>query len=462
MLRERRFIALIAGLVLVGCATRPTTGPGDPPAAGRGEAVYALMDVPGASLVDVAGVTASSTRNATWFAAGNAIDGVLTSAWGPAADDDAQTLTLNLGRAASVVGVGVKLSLGGTSSPDNARVKVSVAAIAADGTSTTILTDWSPPETTPVSVPVPATSTGTLVFTFDSGGADGLLVCEAHVFEGPAPSPSPTVAPTPTPSTSPTAPPSATPSPSASPSTAPALPIAAPDSAPNGRTYAEWNASWWQWAWAQPDATHPLSQTGAVDLASGQTGDVWFLGGAFAGGTYTRSGTVPVGTALFFPILNRAYAEDRRVATGELISPFPGDPLTYPLTQATFEGLTTYLDDTGATTASGLGLTIDGQTIGQDEVLRFYSISPIFESPLLPGTQLAVGCAVDDPTELIPGAGLVNNCWRDDTSQLQGQASGYYVFVPPLPAGEHVIRFTGTRGTFTLDVTYDLTVAATP
>lgn len=234
--------------------------------------------------------------------------------------------------------------------------------------------------------------------------------------------------------------------------------VAPPTSHPRGKSYGEWNAAWWQWAWTQLGATHPLGRTGAVDLSAGQSGDVWFLGGAFASGTYVRSGSVPAGTALFFPILNRAYAEDVRVARGELISPFPGDTLPYPLTLATYEGLTTYLDAAGNTTAENLAVTIDGRTIGQADVERYYSTSPIFSAPLLPGTLNAVGCAVEDPVELIPGTGPINNCWRVDTTEIEGQGSGYYLFVQPLSVGEHVIRFTGTRRSFTLDVTYHLTV----
>lgn len=234
--------------------------------------------------------------------------------------------------------------------------------------------------------------------------------------------------------------------------------VAPPNSSPRDRTYAEWNAAWWKWAWTQPAATHPLARTGDVDLAAGQAGDVWFLGGAFGSGTITRRGEVPAGTALFFPILNRAYVEDVRVARGTLVSPFPGDTLPYPLTLATYEALTTYLDADGRSTATGLTATIDGRTIGQADVERYYSSSPIFDLPLLPGTHLAVGCAVEDPVELVPGAGRVNNCWRVDTTRIEGQGSGYYLFVQPLPVGEHVIRFAGRRGTFALDVTYHLTV----
>jgi hypothetical protein len=78
-----------------------------------------------------------------------------------------------------------------------------------------------------------------------------------------------------------------------------------PQSHPFGATYGEWAARWWQWAYKQPVDTNPLFQTGQVDLSQGQSGKVWFLGGVFnTSGTADRTGTVPAGKALFFPILN--------------------------------------------------------------------------------------------------------------------------------------------------------------
>ena len=37
--------------------------------------------------------------------------------------------------------------------------------------------------------------------------------------------------------------------------------------------------------------------------------------------------------------------------------------------------------------------------------------------------------------------------------------AGYYTLVPPLSVGEHTIRIQGTNGSFSVDVTYNLTVA---
>src|SRR5262249_24006075 len=73
---------------------------------------------------------------------------------------------------------------------------------------------------------------------------------------------------------------------------------------PFGHTYNEWSARWWQWALSIPAATNPvLDETGA-HCAEGQGGQVWFLAGSFAGGTFTRACTVPPGKALFLSIVN--------------------------------------------------------------------------------------------------------------------------------------------------------------
>src|SRR3989304_7058901 len=87
--------------------------------------------------------------------------------------------------------------------------------------------------------------------------------------------------------------------------------ILPPGSTPHGMTYGEWSARWWQWALSLPVDQHPLFDT--ADCSEGQSGKVWFLGGTFTSseleqgvvvGIADRDCTVPVGKALFFPIVN--------------------------------------------------------------------------------------------------------------------------------------------------------------
>src|SRR5262245_12168272 len=72
-----------------------------------------------------------------------------------------------------------------------------------------------------------------------------------------------------------------------------------PQSHAYGKTYAEWNAAWWQWSLPLPVEGHPFLGC-PTSCEEGQSGHVWFL----AGGPSECSCSVPPGTALFFPLAN--------------------------------------------------------------------------------------------------------------------------------------------------------------
>src|ERR1700736_5194489 len=70
----------------------------------------------------------------------------------------------------------------------------------------------------------------------------------------------------------------------------------------HGLTYGQWQARWQQWAFSIPaNAHHPFFPGGNV--LQNQTDHVWFLA-TVVGSTEVRSITIPVGTALFFPVVN--------------------------------------------------------------------------------------------------------------------------------------------------------------
>jgi hypothetical protein len=203
------------------------------------------------------------------------------------------------------------------------------------------------------------------------------------------------------------------------------------DSVAYGRTYSEWSAAWQQWALSIPVAEHPLFDNGPCSV--GQSGPVWFLGGKFCAvnnpncGTsnVVRSCSVPAGTALYIPVLN---AEWSVLETNN------------PLEQ---------IDDLRSLAASDIDGTsnemdIDGRQIRnllQD--FRVQSAAFVFT---IPNDNLfnAVG---EGP---YPGG-----------SYFPGLDDGVYVMLAPLRSGPHKIHFHGFMPAFnfTLDVTYNLTVA---
>ena len=79
--------------------------------------------------------------------------------------------------------------------------------------------------------------------------------------------------------------------------------IAPIQSHPHGQTYGEWAADWWQVALETPASVNPLTDETGENCDQGDMGNVWFLFGTF-GGAVERDCEIPVGTALFLPLIN--------------------------------------------------------------------------------------------------------------------------------------------------------------
>lgn len=202
--------------------------------------------------------------------------------------------------------------------------------------------------------------------------------------------------------------------------------IIPPQATPHGATYGEWGASWWQWALSLPYTGDPqtenpiLAGDGWVDLSKGQTGSVWYLAGAFPGVDVTRSGTVPPGKALFFPVANWVW-----VATE------PDESFD--------EGLA--LVQEAMDTVEGMSVTIDGVPVsGLEDVLdspyRFSSPRP-FVLTLPENNLLSL-----DAGEYGPAA-----------------CDGVWLMLTPLSVGNHTISFQYSNWGDTATITYDLTVS---
>jgi hypothetical protein len=198
--------------------------------------------------------------------------------------------------------------------------------------------------------------------------------------------------------------------------------IAPFQSSPYGKPHSEWAAHWWQWVLATPADVNPV---GGADCSGGQEGNVWFLFGSFDNAAVVkRECTVPSGTALFFPLINAAYFA------------FLNDE---PETR-TEEFLRAQVN---CSVASVLEATIDGVPVRNP--FQYFEESPLFDVQL-PEDNI-FGYTPEQVPELL---------FSPSVDQ------GYYLFLWPLPPGEHEIHWeaawTCPFGGFTIDATYSLTV----
>jgi hypothetical protein len=199
--------------------------------------------------------------------------------------------------------------------------------------------------------------------------------------------------------------------------------IAPVNSHPHGLTYGQWAAAWWTWALQTPAGINPLLDTTGVDIAANQTDHVWFLAGSLGSGTVVRTGTVPSGTALFFPLANLFYGA------------FLTDPDSTK-TEAFIRSQVKCIE------GAGLSVTIDGKMVQcPNQYLEKSAIFPIH-------------FPVDNVLGVTPDQ--VPDLTLDPVAD-----EGYYLFLQPLPPGQHTIHWVVTPQSSCaapLDVTYNLTV----
>lgn len=198
-----------------------------------------------------------------------------------------------------------------------------------------------------------------------------------------------------------------------------------PNSHAFGMTYGEWSARWWQWTFSLPVDQNPLFDVGGdcSNSANGQSGPVWFLAGAFQDiSPVVRNCTVPLGKALFFPIIDVACSElDSGGATSE---------------QELRDCATSTLDLVNDVTA-----VIDGVDVRNLQVYR--TSSQLFTMGPLPDNNVFQFFG----TTASPGT---------TTSAV---AEGYYLMVPPLSRGMHTIQIIGIfDSVIAIDITYVLNV----
>ncbi len=223
--------------------------------------------------------------------------------------------------------------------------------------------------------------------------------------------------------------------------------VLSPDTKHFGMTYGEWSAAWWQWALSIPvhsppfssKINHPLVDLTGTQCDVGQSGKVWFLGGAFfqagtpATSTIVRNDcNVPSSKALFFPILN--------IECSLLEGPAFGCADTEEGLREVVKFVIDLVDP-----ARDLAADVDGVTIQISSSYRVGSATkPAFCFTLPPDDILSfIGEGPFSPGTYCPAV--------DD---------GYYVMLGPLSKGRHTVHFHGEIPdfSFTLDVTYNLLV----
>lgn len=163
-----------------------------------------------------------------------------------------------------------------------------------------------------------------------------------------------------------------------------------------GLTFGDWTAKWWQWLLSIPKDSNPAGDMTGKNCAQNQEGPVWFLAGTF-GGSAERACTIPAGKAVMFPVL----------AAECSFTEYPALK-----TEADLRNCAKPLADV----ITDMVVTVDGANFQNLEQYR--AQSPLFNfsfpSSNVYGVQPGPSHAVSD---------------------------GYFIFLSPLPAGTHQIRF---------------------
>jgi len=206
-----------------------------------------------------------------------------------------------------------------------------------------------------------------------------------------------------------------------------------------GKTYGEWAAEWWKWAASFPADMNPIGDETGELCDMGQSGPVWFLAGTFGATGVERDCTIPPGKAIFYPLINVTWVD----APGDEI--LSDDEVRWIVATMTGAG------DLACQLSSTLD-TFDTPNFGEVAAPVTALGRPIVraqspkDSVYLPeGNIFGLPAGVND--RLI--------------------AEGYWVMLPPLKRGDHVLNLHGAecaendgaiQKTFETEVTYYLNV----
>ncbi len=195
-----------------------------------------------------------------------------------------------------------------------------------------------------------------------------------------------------------------------------------------GKTIGEWSEKWWQWAYSIPTPSNPMLDTSGAYCDVGQRGPMWFLAGYFIGdGTpVVRDCTVPRGKYILFPIANATWIQTRQ---DQEVNP--------QYTETDYRRLAN--EFLPPSVGGDIEASLDGNPI------IFNPKTPIIQS------QSPVFKATFPTDNVFSAFGYL----ASDLTGYPIVSDGWWVVLPPLAPGEHVLHF---RAGQSQNMTYHLRV----
>lgn len=174
------------------------------------------------------------------------------------------------------------------------------------------------------------------------------------------------------------------------------------DSSPFGITYGRWTTMWWKWILSTPRPINPVVDgSGKYASINQPSKDVWFLAGKLGDENRNlpnRFCAIPSGRSILFPVIN-----------------CEANPLEYP-------ELSTDQD------------IIEHVKKDEDSIIKKECY---VDGKLIPAQRIK-----SDP--IIFDLNMVkDNLFKEEGGCTHASADGYWVFLKPLPKGEHIISFQG-------------------
>lgn len=206
--------------------------------------------------------------------------------------------------------------------------------------------------------------------------------------------------------------------------TVPAVTALPPGSVVAGLTLEEWSAEWWKWQLGLHTSVNPILDTNGMCAHEGQAGPVFYIGGGVTtSGTsnyFTRRVTISSDLYVLFPCIN--YSGENIGRAVPLSAQELRDEVVI-LVSLTLEARA----------------DVDGVEIPADRILRL--LAPVFSYTVPDGDNIFRYFGLDTPGQIVDPA----------------VSDGYWVMLPPLSPGTHVVHFRGVAGPSPFNVGHDAT-----